>query len=214
MDAIEALPGWLDLSKVERDVVRLLVLSHLHWEDGAFPSQVKLAARFHVTRQTMSMYLGEAVKAGVLVSEPRSRGRGTQGGRTTNSYRPGSGISIPYSHGQPDITPDITPDTTPDTTADITADTTPDSGRVYPGKPPLKDPYRIPSEGSPEIHVETMNGNGSGSRAHDAPSPDTSVASPTGTPPEGHANGNGHLTGADAIEAYAATLAAREEHVT
>jgi hypothetical protein len=81
-----------------RRLVDYMVRRHDNPEGGMFPRQGKgtsgrhrtpgLAERFGVSRKTIGAWLAEVVQAGVFEpAKPRYRGRGTQGGRTSNRYR-------------------------------------------------------------------------------------------------------------------------------
>jgi hypothetical protein len=86
------------LNQQLRRLVDYMVRRHDNPEGGMFPRQGKgtsgrhrtpgLAEYFGVSRKTIGVWLAEVVQAGVFESaEPRYRGRGTKGGRTSNRYR-------------------------------------------------------------------------------------------------------------------------------
>lgn len=160
-DALKQTPEYTGLAPVLQRVVRYMVMHYDNPVRGMFVGQAKLAERFDparpVTRQTMNEYLGEIVRAGIFC-EPETRGRkgrGSRGGRTTNTYRLNESL-LPH------------PDTTPDTSADITPDSTPDSGSTYLGTYVFE---ALPQESalkSLEGHVEETT------LDNDAPSPNGS----------------------------------------
>jgi hypothetical protein len=86
------------LNQQLRRLVDYMVRRHDNPEGGMFPRQGKgtsgkhktpgLAEYFGVSRKTIGAWLAEVVQAGVFEpAEPRYRGRGTKGGRTSNRYR-------------------------------------------------------------------------------------------------------------------------------
>jgi hypothetical protein len=80
-------PAYQRLPLIQRNLVDHLVRKYEHPEHGAFPAQEKIAKRFGVCARTIRRHLKEIVAAEVLTVEPRYRGAGTRGGRTSKAYR-------------------------------------------------------------------------------------------------------------------------------
>jgi hypothetical protein len=81
---VKATHAYRQLAPIQRRIVDHIVRKYLSPLEGAFPRQATLAQRFDVTRETINRHMSAILAAGIFTSEPRYRGAGTPGGRTSN----------------------------------------------------------------------------------------------------------------------------------
>lgn len=76
--------AYRQLAPIQRRIVDHIIRKYLSPLEGAFPRQATLAQRFDVTRETINRHMSAILATGIFTSEPRYRGAGTPGGRTSN----------------------------------------------------------------------------------------------------------------------------------
>lgn len=111
-------PQYQSLPSVVQKAVNYIALRRESPDLGAFEKQKTMADHLHVHVSTLNEYLRLAVETGVLLAEPRMRGKGTRGGRTSNAYRLNESLLIDWDESTGESTGESTDHSTGERTGE------------------------------------------------------------------------------------------------